>query len=186
MLGVLALVVGATPAWAAPGATYQEHGTVLTTADIGAPGEPVHIYTISTHPSTFTMMGRVSLDQTQLVFPSTFQRAEVAPGVFVEFPASGLIEILPGTLTAADRTDTLTIDAVRDAIGQAELVPFTMDESVTAPNGLHPITFQGHVAITGGSGRFSGAHGTLAFQGGFCFYSMQGFLLFDGSITLDR
>ena len=69
--------------------------------------------------------------------------------------------------------------------GHSAAIPFQLDTSVSA-DGISPIAFAGELVVTGGTGRFAGASGTLSTQGGYCFVRNAGFFLLDGTVTIPR
>lgn len=105
--------------------------------------------------STLTHLGRVTLVQHQCVVADTVQFPDGPP-------ATGQIEVLDATLTAANG-DTLTLTS--DAVEFATFTPPGIDPDA----GPLPIEFAGTLAITGGTGRFASATGSADFEGMYCF-----------------
>lgn len=116
--------------------------------------------------STLTHLGLVTLAQHQCVVAIELQ----FPG---GPPASGWIEVTDATITAANG-DTLTL------VGDP--VPF----GTFAPPGIGPgplpIEFEGRLDITGGTGRFTSAHGSADFEGMFCFRVNGGMYTLSGRL----
>ena len=101
-------------------------------------------------------------------------------------------------MTRTTSTQTLSGDPtapqVGDVITSTDLVMRAADgdelhaDYVATVTSVQPprIAFAGTVTVTGGTGRFAGAAGTLDTVGGFDFATMQGFFTLDGPMTLPR
>lgn len=180
-LSAALLVTALAPAaaFATPDIGVPLKGTIWTTmAEASGPpplctidGQPGVVLTIVENGqftnSTLTHLGRVTLVQHQCVVADTVQFPDGPP-------ASGQIEVLDATITAANG-DTLTLSSDPVEFG-------TFAPPGIGPGPL-PIGFAGTLVITGGTGRFASADGSAHFEGMYCFrvnggmYTLAGHLI---------
>lgn len=172
---VLAMVLALTipsAASASANRTFRIHGDLVTTMDVAASPNILNplIVTSTTHPSTVSGLGRVSLYQRQLVQP------DPTSPPFGHQTYFGAIVDDPGTTVY-----------LKSANG--DRLYYTFDatyESFAAETGSFPwpIAFTGTMTFSGGTGRFTDATGTAALTGSYCFMRNGGVVSFDGTVTL--
>jgi hypothetical protein len=148
-------------------------GTVFTTAS-GTGADSITIVTRSQVPSVVSPLGPVTLHQPQLVQPTALQDTALQDTARV--PACGTLSIDHAVLTGADGVTSLSYSCVN--------VPFSTDERITEPGGLHPIVFAGEFTLAGGTGTLLGASGSLYVTGRHSFTDNAGYFTLAGTIEL--
>jgi hypothetical protein len=175
---LLATALAPAAAFAAPDNGVPLKGTIWTTMAPAPQGDcfigdqPGDLLTIVENGqftnSTLTHLGLATLVQHQCVVADTLQ----FPG---GPPASGLIEVLDATITAANG------DTLRLASDPVEFGTFT-PPGIDPDAGPLPIGFAGTLDITGGTGRFALATGSAHFEGMYCFRVNGGMYTLSGRL----
>lgn len=184
---LLATALAPAAAFAAPDSGVPLKGTVWTTmAEASGPpdlctidGETGVVLTIVENGqftnSTLTRLGLVTLVQHQCVVATAYQDRWTDQVSGQAPAASGLIEVLDATITAANG-DTLTLTS--DPVEFGTFTPPGIDPDA----GPLPIGFAGTLDITGGTGRFASATGSADFEGMYCFRVNGGMYTLSGRL----